>query len=400
MRQAALVFRKEVLDLLRDRRTLISMIVVPLVAMPLLIFGMGELTLFFGERAKAKRATVMVLGAENAPHLMERLRENEMLEIVEPRNDYEARIQTKSLRAALQLPDRFEEQLATETNNLLVRIFYHKGDIHSEFARRSLESVLRSFRDDMVEERLAARNVSTDLLEPFESVAKNVASKEAVSGTGFGGIVPYIIILLTLQGAMYPAIDLTAGEKERGTIETILASPVSRGSLATGKFMAVLMVAIGAALLALVSLGVSSHYFASSARGELATSAGLSIALPPKGVVAMLVMILPVAVMFSGLLLAIALMAKSYKEAQSYTSPLIMAAIMPALASMLPGIEMNFKLALVPILNVSLASQNLLAGLYQWNWIGIIFASSCVYAVVGLAIAAAAFRRESVLFRT
>jgi sodium transport system permease protein len=162
----------------------------------------------------------------------------------------------------------------------------------------------------------------------------------------------------------------------------------------------VLVVAIGAALLALISLGISSHYFASSARGELAATAGMSIALPPKGVVAMLVMIVPVAVMFSGLLLALALMAKSYKEAQSYTSPLIMAAILPAVASMLPGIEMSMKLAVIPILNVSLASKNLLAGQYEWNWIGIIFASSCVYAAIGLAIASMAFRRESVLFRT
>jgi sodium transport system permease protein len=400
MTQMGLVFRKEMLDILRDRRTLMSMIVVPLVVMPLLIFGMGEMTLLLVEKAKDTKATVMVLGGENAPRLMERLRADEMIEIVKPTDNYVARIQAKHLRAAIEFPEGFESQVEAEASDLRVRIYYHEGDIHSEFAVRNLENVLRSFRDDIVESRLAARDVNKALLEPFDNLSKNVASKEAVSGAGFGGIVPYIIILLTLQGAMYPAIDLTAGEKERGTIETILASPVSRGSLATGKFMTVLVVAIGAALLALISLGISSHYFASSSRGELAASAGMSIALPPKGVLAMLVMIVPVAVMFSGLLLALALMAKSYKEAQSYTSPLIMAAILPAVASMLPGIEMSMKLAVIPILNVSLASKSLLAGHYEWNWIGIIFASSCVYAAVGLAIAAMAFRRESVLFRT
>ena len=400
MTQMGLVFRKEMLDILRDRRTLMSMIVVPLVVMPLLIFGMGEMTLLLVEKAKDTKATVMVLGGQNAPRLLERLRANDLLAIVGPGDNYAARIQAKELRAAIEFPPGFESELEAEVSDLRVRIYYHEGDIHSEFALRNVENVLRSFRDDIVESRLAARDVSKALLEPFHSLSKNVASKEAVSGAGFGGIVPYIIILLTLQGAMYPAIDLTAGEKERGTIETILASPVSRGALATGKFMAVLVVAIGAALLALISLGISSHYFASSERGELAATAGMSIALPPKGVVAMLVMIVPVAVMFSGLLLALALMAKSYKEAQSYTSPLIMAAILPAVASMLPGIEMSTKLALIPILNVSLASKSLLAGTYEWNWIGIIFASSCVYAIVGLAIAAMAFRRESVLFRT
>jgi len=402
VRQTGLVYRKELLDIVRDRRTLISMLVVPLFAMPAIIFGMGELTMRMVEKAATDRATVMILGAENAPTVVERLRSNARIEIIEPSDDFKELISSKKLRAAIEFPPDFEQRLAAEEagDELTVNTYYHDGAIHSEFARRSLESTLSSFRDEMIEKRLKARNLDTDLLEPFDTASLNVASKRAVSGEGFGGFVPYMVILLTLQGAMYPAIDTTAGEKERGTIETILSSPVSRTSLALGKFFMVLTVAVSTAMLALLSLGVSSHLFASSERGALTAQSGLSLAMSPEGVVAMLLMVLPVAVMFSGLLLALALMAKSYKEAQSYVQPVVMVAILPAVASLIPGLELNLKLALIPILNVSLASKALLAGSYEWKWIAVIFASSCVYASLAVAFAAFNFRRESVLFRT
>jgi sodium transport system permease protein len=402
MNQTGLVYRKEMLDILRDRRTLISMLVVPLLAMPAIIFGMSELTMRMVQKARSSSATIMILGAEYAPTIVERLGKNPLLEVVEPAEDYQQQISDKNLRAAIEFPEGFESRLAAEdlSTDLRVTTYYHDGEIRSEFARRTLESALSTFRKDKVAERLLARNVDAQLLEPFETSSLNVASERAVSGEGFGGFVPYMIILLTLQGAMYPATDTTAGEKERGTIETILASPVSRTSLAVGKFLMVLTVAIATAVLALLSLGVSSHIFASSERGEMTMKAGMSLAMAPEGVVAMLLMVLPVAVMFSGLLLAMALMAKSYKEAQSYTQPVVMIAILPAVASLIPGLDMNLKLALIPILNVSLASKQLLGGNYEWNWIAIIFASSCVYAGIAIAYAAYNFRRESVLFRT
>ena len=402
MNQTSLVYRKEILDILRDRRTLISMLVVPLLAMPAIIFGMSELMMRMVQQARSESATVMILGAEYAPTIVERLGRNPLLEIVEPEEDYQQQISDKNLRAAIEFPQDFESRLAAEDMDadLTVTTYYHDGEIRSEFARRTVESALASFREDQVAVRLLARNVDKKLLEPFETTSLNVASERAVSGEGFGGLIPYMIILLTLQGAIYPATDTTAGEKERGTIETILASPVSRTSLAVGKFLMVLTVAICTSILALASLGVSSRIFASSDRAELATQSGMSMAMSPEGVVAMLLMVLPVAVMFSALLLALALMAKSYKEAQSYTQPVVMVAILPAIASLLPGIDLNLKLALVPILNVSLSCKQLLSGTFVWNWIAIIFASSCVYAAVAIGDAAFNFRRESLLFRT
>jgi sodium transport system permease protein len=200
---------------------------------------------------------------------------------------------------------------------------------------------------------------------------------------------------------MYPAIDLTAGEKERGTIETILCSPVSRVHLVLGKFFMVLTASLFTGLLAILSMGLT---FAAGKKIleslEPVNDWGLSLAISAKAVICVFLMMVPLAVLLSAALLAIALFAKSYKEAQSYLSPLTVFVILPAVVSVLPGVELNAGLALIPVLNTSLISKEIVAGTYHWNYIALIFASSCVYAAAALAVAIRLFQREDVLFRT
>jgi sodium transport system permease protein len=111
-------------------------------------------------------------------------------------------------------------------------------------------------------------------------------------------------------------------------------------------------------------------------------------------------MAVPIAVLFSSVLMTIALFAKTYKEAQSYLTPMTFIVIIPAIASMLPGVELTSKLALIPILSTSLLCKELVAGTYHWDLIAIIFSSTCVYAAAALFIAIKMFQRESVLFRS
>jgi sodium transport system permease protein len=115
---------------------------------------------------------------------------------------------------------------------------------------------------------------------------------------------------------------------------------------------------------------------------------------------AVFLMVLPLAVFFSSGLIAIALMAKSYKEAQSYIAPLTILVVLPAVAAVLPGVEFNAKMALIPVLSTSLVCKEIVAGTYHWNYIAIIFVSSCVYAAAALFVAVSLFKREDVLFRT
>jgi sodium transport system permease protein len=226
-----------------------------------------------------------------------------------------------------------------------------------------------------------------------------------------GGIIPYFFLLLAFTGAMYPAMDLTAGEKERGTMETLLCSPVSRVDLVLGKFLMILT-----ASLATVACSLASMLLTFSVGGSLLAQriggAGTASAqrtaekissmttLDPLGVVAVMGMVLPMIVLFAAVLFTISLFAKSFKEAQSYVSPLIIVIIMPAAIGTLPGVELNARLALVPILNVSLASKELVSGVWHWNYLALIFGSTCTYAAIALGLAVKMFNREDVIFRT
>jgi sodium transport system permease protein len=216
-----------------------------------------------------------------------------------------------------------------------------------------------------------------------------------------------MFLLLSFTGAMYPAMDMTAGEKERGTMETILCSPVSRVDLVLGKFFMVLTASLCTVLCSLVSMGVTlavgGRIVRTVTEGAAVAGVKSSMALPsidPWGMLGVLAMGLPMAVFFSALLLTISLFAKSFKEAQSYVSPLVILIILPAIVGLLPGVELNARLALVPILNVSLVSKELVSGVWQWGYLGLIFGSSCTYAGVALALAVRMFNREDVIFRT
>lgn len=186
-------------------------------------------------------------------------------------------------------------------------------------------------------------------------------------------------------------------------METILCSPVSRLELVLGKFLMVLTASLGTVLCSLVSMVGTVSIGSPLLVAVAGASRGATAALPtldPLGLLGVLVLVLPMAVFFSALLLAISLLAKSFKEAQSYLSPLVIVIILPAVAGILPGVELNASLALVPILNVSLASKELVSGVWHWPHLALIFGSTCVYASLALGLAVRMFNREDVIFRT
>jgi len=401
-RNIGIVYKKELTEALRDRRTVVSTILVPLLLFPVLSVGFGALAVALVGKARDEVPKVMLRGGEDSPAVVEGLRKLEKIEIVPETPGWKDQIINKEIRAAVEIPSDFQANVAKEKSDT-VKIFKYEGEMKSEFATEKVEKYMKDYRDKVVKERLAAKNLTDTVLKPFEVKQENVAPPEKVSGAAIGGLIGYTVILLCMTGAMYPAMDLTAGEKERGTMETILSSPISRMHLVLGKFFLVLTAALGTAALSVFSMGVSfsvlSHYTGQTAGGRSA-AAGLLLKLGPKTVVSVFLMALPVAVLFSAVLMTIALFAKTYKEAQSYLTPMTFVVIIPALAGMLPGVELTPKLSLIPILNVSLLCKELVAGTYHWNFIAIIFSSTCVYAAAALFLAIKMFQRESVLFRS
>lgn len=399
LRNIGIVYRKELLDSVRERRTLISMIVAPLLLMPALTFGFGYAAYTLVGEARREVPRVMVLGGEDSPALMAELRALQTIRMVAPGTDYVDQISNKRIRAAVQVPRGFDVALGrSEPTEVLVYIY--EGDIRSSFAAQRVERFFRELRERTVRQRLETRNLPENLLKPFEISQKNVVPPEKVWGSVFGGLVTYMVILLSLTGAMYPAMDLTAGEKERGTMETILCSPVSRTHLVLGKFFTVLTASLATAGLSIFSmaitiLGVKTLLGGLDPQGPTM----LKVTVNPKAVLAVFVMMLPIAVILSAGLLAIALFAKSFREAQTYISPLTIVVVMLAVIPALPGIELNTQLALLPIVNTSLVSKEIITGTYHWKYIALIFASSCVYAALALGMAVKLFQREDVLFR-
>jgi len=402
LRNIGIVYRKELTEALRDRRTLISTIVVPLFLFPVLSVGFGALAISLVGKAKQESPKVMIIGGEDSPGVMDGIRKLKTIEVVPTQPNWKDQVIDKKVRAVLEIPSGFQASVSAQ-QSATVNIYNYQGELKSELAVDKIEKYFKNYQDSVVKERLAAKNLPETVLKPFEIKQENVAPAEKVSGAAFGGIIGYMVILLCMTGAMYPAMDLTAGEKERGTMETILSSPISRMHLVLGKFLLVLTAALATAALSVLSMGLSfsvlSHYTGKSGGGN-AAAAGLFLKLGPKAVMSVFLMAIPVAVLFSATLMTIALFAKTYKEAQSYLTPMTFVVIIPAVAAMLPGVELTSRLSLVPVLGVSLLCKELVTGTYHWNYIAIIFSSTCLYASVALFLAIKMFQRESVLFRS
>ncbi|HEY1108273.1 MAG TPA: ABC transporter permease [Opitutaceae bacterium] len=403
------IYAKELRDMLRDRRSLIAMIVIPTFVMPLIMLAVAVVSVKVIREARSTVPTIMIVGGADSPLARAALGAHERVKIVPFAADWRQQISDKKIRAAVELPSGFDATLA-RGEPASVKIYNYSGELRSQTGATEVRRFFESYREKQVAMRLESRGLPAAFVKPFDIATENVAPPEKVGGNAIGGMIPYLFILLCFTGAMYPAMDLTAGEKERGTMETILCSPIARIDLVLGKFLTVLTASLGTVLCSLLSMTLTVTFGGSlftkltgagaTAAKSAASSASIMPSFDPLGVLAVLGMVLPIAVLFSAGLLTISLFAKSFKEAQSYISPLIILIILPAVIGLLPGVELNAKLALIPILNVSLACKELVSGVWNWQYLALIFGSTCLYAMVALGLAVRMFNRESVIFRT
>lgn len=402
------VYRKELRETLRDRRTLASMFLVPAVIMPAILFMFGTVTYQVTKTAREVPPVVAVLGGADSPEVRAKLAAREGLVVVDAPEDWRERIADKRLRAVVELPAGFAAALAGN-EPAEVNIYHYEGEFKSGYAVAELRRFFAELRERELAGRLADRGLPAGFARPFEIRTENVAPPEKVGGNAFGGFIPYLLILLSFTGVIYPAIDLMAGEKERGTLETLLCCPAGRLDLVLGKFLLVLTVSLTTVACSLISMAVTvlagglALVGSAGVARELAAGAAGTSSLPvidPLGLAGVVVLVVPLAVLFAALALAISLFARTQKEAQTYLAPLVAVVLLPAVAGVLPGVELNATLALVPVLNVTLACKELVSGVWPWGWLALIFGSTCVYAGAALAACVRMFGREGVLFRT
>ena len=396
-RKVKIIYHKEMLDTLRDRRTLYSMILVPIILFPILMFGISAVMVMMVKKTEAEITKIAIIGEGFAPTFVSSIDTAKGFEIVEAK-DFESALKEKKISAALEFPADFEKKIREEDSTEAI-IYYDAAELKSEITSDKLKDRLKDYKDSVVAERLRRRQIEKTLLDPIKISKKNLAPKEKMGGFMLAMFLPYMIIILAMTGAMYPAIDLTAGEKERGTLETILVTPISRLDMATGKFLTVLTASVITILLATASMSLTAS-FGFAKIGQFASEPQTQFSINPLSIILLLVLMFPIACLFSSALLSIALMAKSYKEAQSYITPLMFVVIFPAMISFLPGFELNWHLVFIPIVNVSLAAKEVLMGTYKWGFIALIFISTLIYAGFSIFVTKRLFEKEEVLFRT
>jgi sodium transport system permease protein len=397
LRKVKVIYFKEMLDTLRDRRTLISMILIPIILFPVLMIGMSAVMVMMIERTEAEVTRIVIAGKEFAPALVSSIGHDETFEIVEE-EDFKSALKKKKISAALEFPADFEKKIREQESTEAI-IYYDAAELKSEITSDKLKDVLKDYQDSVVTARLKDRQIDKSLLHPIKISEENLASKEKMGGFILARFLPYMIVILAMSGAMYPAIDLTAGEKERGTLETILVTPVSRLDITAGKFLTVLTASVITILLATTSMSLSAS-LGFAKMGQFAPGEQIQFSIRPLSILLLLGLMFPIACLFSSALLSVALFAKSFKEAQSYVTPLMFVVILPAMISFLPGFELDWRLVFIPVVNISMAAKEVLMGSYKWGFILLIFISTFIYAGFSIFVTKRLFEKEEILFRT
>ncbi len=488
-RNVILIFRREVLDQLRDRRTLFMVAVLPMLLYPLMGIGTAQMTVLFTEQPR----TVVILGAADlpSPSLLEGDRfaakwfrstsdveklivladlvepkdqrlsdsnrrtaaEEQLVEIARQLRDLvrqrqelevaiasakqsnaatevaELEISLKSLNSRLMkqfersgiqvlviIPPNFSGDVARRQTDLTERrpsheitetivrplIVQNSADEKSTIAYRRVIEVIRAWENSILKEQLRQSHLPETLTSPINAAELDLAERENVSANVWSKAFPAMLVLMSLMGAFYPAVDLCAGEKERGTMETLLICPATRTEIVLGKFFTVLLFSMTTALLNLVSIGITGKYIASLAMGQATSRLG-DLTMPPLiSLVWVIVILVPLSTLFSALCLALATFARSSKEGQYYLSPLLIVSLGLTMFCLAPGTEMQPVYSVLPVIGPGL----LLKGLLKANgpdvamlaYVIPVMMTSIGYSLLALWWAVEQFSSEEVLF--
>ena len=391
------IAKKEVIDIFRDRRTIIMMVVVPLFLIPVLLGTVFKITKSMAEKASEKQLKVQIYGQEYAPDLYQAFADMDKVIILDqiPTDSIQSYIQQEFLDVAIHVDSDYKVNIA-KNGQAKIRIQF-KGTDSFGITKDRINGVLKKFENQIVSERMDRLNLKPEVVRAYNINYEDVASRQEKFGKIAGGWFPYVFIIFGFMGAMYPALDLGAGEKERGTLETILSSPASRLDIVLGKFLVVLLAAFLTAFLALGGMAVGIQQIPDIPPEVLIV---INEVLNPKTIGLIMTLVLPVAAFFSAMLLGLSIYARSFKEAQSIVAPLNIVIIFPAVIGTLPGMELNAITSLIPVLNVSLASKDIIAGVINPLYMAEVYMS--LFGFAGLAIfwCVKMFNWEKTIFRS
>ncbi len=390
------IFRKEFTDTVRDRRTLFMMVIFPLLLFPLLMTAITRLQMSQIRKAEQKVLRLSLVNDRYAPGLADlaiTIPGVRLLPEVLP-DSAASLIRNDSLDAAIIVAPDFQVQVDSLKTGLLTLVFKSSEDY--DIAKRRLREVIDRYEKELVERRFAALKIDRSVVSAVTVREKDITTTKEKVGKSIGGLLPYLFVIFCFMGSMYPAIDLAAGEKERGTIETLLTAPVDRFEILLGKFAVVVLAGLLSAAVSMVGLFLAVQQVKEMPRELLQAITGI---LDVQTVVLTLSLLLPLTIFFAGLLLSLSMYARSYKEAQSLISPLTIVVILPVAVGLVPGIALTPLTALIPVLNVSLATKEIIAGTIQPGLLALVYLSLFVLATLSLWACTRWFNREETIFR-
>ena len=395
MRHIFTIFNKELKDTLRDRRTLMTMIVIPVLLFPVILTLFVNISDSFQKDALDKTMHIAVLNQDKNNRVIEQLNNlpDSLLKLklvtVESVEVMRELIQSDSLQAGLLFQENFSELVEGQKTGSIEALVNSTKLGNKERIETYLEIVLESLK----KERLAALGLKQEQITPLEIKYTNTASDQETIGKLAGGFLPYLFIAFGFLGCMYPAIDLFTGEKERGTIETLLTTPVERWKILVGKMLVVVLSGLLAASLALFGLFISIEVMDLIKEPMLLQI--VDSILSVQFMAMLYLLLIPMTIFFAGLMIPIAVYAKTFKEAQSIITPLNFIVILPAMVGFFPGIELNAITAAIPIVNVVLATKELIAGTLDFSLLLISFAVMLAIAAISVFISFKQFDKET-----
>lgn len=394
------IYQKEILDLLRDKKTLIMMVLVPLLLYPLIMIAVMLIASAISNNMQTSTYQISVETADGYSfEEMERLKE--LLEDTTDGLDYHLMItEQEDCETALLAEDIDAYIVMNEKASIpSFEVFYLSSVTNSSMAADMIDDKLKLYREQTEKTMLEELNLDAELImNPIAVEWTDKSSKEEHLGNILGSILPFLLITSILMGAVYPAIDTTAGEKERGTLETLLTLPVRNDELIMGKFLAVATVSIVSALLNLLSMGLMGAYIyqVMLISDQEAASIDFTGFIPAAVIVVLCVLVF--SLFISALTMCVTIFAKSFKEANNYVTPLLLVVMLTGYISFIPNVELTPFMASIPVVNICLLIHNLLMFKFEFSTIFIVLSTNIAYACLAILALSKLYDSEDILF--
>lgn len=393
------LYKKEMLDIFRDKKTMIIMVLVPLFLYPCMMLGMMLIMNSISKESLEKTYQVGIVQCEEAEMVKLLLLDEE--DEFEYFFDVSVQDDLKTCEQALNEKeiDAFISVSEMDDGRVFYEVGYFSSVADSVSASDYAEEILRGYRDKLRNELIEdAFDDYEMVLNPIVVDNRNIATIEESTGSLFGYIIPFMLITSILMGAIYPAIDVTSGERERGTLETMMTLPIKNSEMMFSKFMAVSTIAVISALLNMLSMLLVGLYMYDSMQLADTAFGEMNLLQFIPSVIGLLIC-MPIFAMFaSAVCLNVCIFAKSFKEANNYSTPILLIFMFASMAGMLPNLTLTAKTAIIPIVNVALFIKSVFELQFDWTNIILVMLSNVVYSIAAVMFMSKLFSSEDVLF--